>query len=130
MFVHPNHCRFPFAHIYDDLQDGIVQGQMTLLNERYAPHGISFNLIETDRTVNESWAFPGSSPVKDDTEPEFRAALRKGDYSDLNLYFVVNMVPGGKCELPIAQPSEVDVINDGCLLRPVEPETITPISGS
>lgn len=90
-----------------------------------AIRSIWLRLIEQSTSLG----FPRSSPVRDDIEPEFNAALRKGDYNDLSLHFVINMVPGGKRELPIPQPSEVDIINDGYLLRPVEPETSNPDSG-
>ncbi|KAM0425849.1 hypothetical protein ACHAPT_008787 [Fusarium lateritium] len=100
------------------ITDDTVKGQIDLLNKSYKPHDFSFKLIETTRTINESWAYPGGSPIEDPTEPELRAALRKGTYKDLNLFFVSSMVPNGKCELPIPNPTSQDIINDGCIMRP------------
>lgn len=110
-------------------QDEAVQGQIDLLNESYKPHGFSFKLIETTRTINESWADIGTSPVKPSTEGEMRAALRKGGYQDLNLFFVRDMVPSGKCELPLPNPTSQNITNDGCIMRPSNPETADPEYG-
>lgn len=67
--------------------------------------------------------------MKPSTEPVLKEALRKGDYTALNLYFVASIIPGGKCELPIPNPSHAQIIDDGCLLRPVEPGTKNPDYG-
>ncbi|KAF4970771.1 hypothetical protein FZEAL_9974 [Fusarium zealandicum] len=108
------------------LTEDTVQSQMDHLNKSYKPHGFSFKLIETTRTINESWASPAGSPVEGPTEPYLRAALRKGGYKDLNLFFVLDMPPGGKCELPVPNPTSEDILNDGCLVRSTEPGVVPP----
>lgn len=59
----------------------MVSDQLTVMNSAYAPHSIHFNLLGTDRTINSNWAVDGS-------ELAMKKALRKGDYSTLNLYFL------------------------------------------
>ncbi|KAM5354882.1 hypothetical protein ACJ41O_001528 [Fusarium nematophilum] len=111
------------------ITDETVKGQIDLLNKSFKPHSFAFRLIETTRTINESWANPGGSPVEEPTEPELRAALRKGSYKDLNLFFVNNMVPQGKCELPIPNPTSQDIINDGCIMKTENPGEAPPEYG-
>ena len=67
--------------------------------------------------------------MEDPTEPDFRAALRKGSYKDLNLFYIKDMVPGGKCELPIPNPTSQDIVNDGCLMRSENPGQLPPTYG-
>ncbi|KAH6986789.1 hypothetical protein EDB80DRAFT_655736 [Ilyonectria destructans] len=111
------------------ITDETVQGQVDLLNKSYKPHDFSFRLIGTTRTINESWASPIGTPVEEPTEPDLRAALRKGSYKDLNLYFVWSMPPNGKCELPIPNPTSEDIINDGCIMRSDNPGETPPEYG-
>jgi hypothetical protein len=56
---------------------------MNVLNAAYASRGISFNLISTDTTVNNTWATaqPGTS-----AESQMKNALRIGTADDLNIY--------------------------------------------
>ncbi|KAG7405886.1 hypothetical protein DER46DRAFT_539300 [Fusarium sp. MPI-SDFR-AT-0072] len=102
------------------LSDESIQGQVDMLNEYYNPWNFSFKVVKANRIVNESWSDPGSSPVEPSYEDDLRAAVRQGSYKDLNLIFVRSMVPLGKCELPIPNPTKQDVINDGCMMRPRE----------
>ncbi|RMI99733.1 hypothetical protein BHE90_010849 [Fusarium euwallaceae] len=112
------------------ITDETVKGQIDLLNKSYKPWDFSFKLIETTRSINESWAdTPEGSPAEDPTEPDFRAALRKGGYKDLNLFYIKDMVSGGKCELPIPNPTSQDIINDGCLMKPEHPGQLPPTYG-
>ncbi|KAF5653760.1 metalloprotease mep1, partial [Fusarium heterosporum] len=104
------------------LSDESVQGQVDILNKYYNLWDISFKVAKVTRTINESWADLGTSPVKPDYEDEMRPALRQGGYKDLNLFFIRAMVPGGKCELPVPNPTKQDVINDGCIMRPADSE--------
>ncbi|KAF4966878.1 hypothetical protein FSARC_5491 [Fusarium sarcochroum] len=106
-----------------------VQGQIDLLNESYKLHDFAFELINTTWTVNESWANPGGSPVEDPTEPDLRAALRVGSYKDLNLFYIRDMPPGGKCELPVSNPTNQDIINDGCIMKSENPYEAPPVFG-
>lgn len=58
----------------------MLSDQLAVMNTDFAPHGISFNLLGTDRTVNPNWAV-------DNDELAMKTALRKGSYSNLNVYF-------------------------------------------
>ncbi|KAI9170593.1 Extracellular metalloprotease [Paramyrothecium foliicola] len=98
--------------------EDIVEREIDILNDAFAPHDISFNLIETDRVINESWSLPGGSPGRPNTEPDMRRALQKGGYSDLNIYFVPFLIPGGRCDLPVPDPTSDDLLYNGCLVRP------------
>ncbi|KAF5025660.1 hypothetical protein F66182_2266 [Fusarium sp. NRRL 66182] len=100
------------------LSDKTVQREISLLNEAFKPHNFAFKLIKTTRNINGSWAEPVGGPGRNNTEPELRAALRKGGYDDLNLFYILDMPPGGKCELPIPNPTSQDIINDGCIMKP------------
>ena len=37
------------------VSDGTVAAQIAVMNAAYAPAGVQFNLVSTDRTVNASW---------------------------------------------------------------------------
>ncbi|CAJ0546659.1 Ff.00g012860.m01.CDS01 [Fusarium sp. VM40] len=103
------------------LSDESVQGQVDTLNKYFKPWDFSFKVAKINRVVNESWADLDTGPEMPDYEDDFRLALRQGSYKDLNLFFIRNMIPGGKCELPIPNPTKQDVINDGCIMRPNGP---------
>ncbi|KAK7425577.1 hypothetical protein QQZ08_007900 [Neonectria magnoliae] len=62
------------------LTDKMLKDQLAVLNTDFAPHGVAFNLLGTDRTVNTGWASDGN-------ELAMKKALRKGTYSNLNIYF-------------------------------------------
>jgi hypothetical protein len=63
--------------------DSQISQQMTVLNNAFAPAGISFSLISVDRTTNNTWYThtPGST-----AESQMKAALRKGGKNALNFY--------------------------------------------
>lgn len=81
--------------------------------------------MNTTRTVNYDWAYP-ISPGRSEAEEELRAALRQGTYKDLNLFFIASMPPGGKCELPVPNPTKDDILFDGCIMRPDNPGEVPP----
>ncbi|KAI0477048.1 hypothetical protein GGR56DRAFT_386619 [Xylariaceae sp. FL0804] len=58
-----------------------MNDQFTYMQEAYAPYGITFNLVDIDYTIDTTWASDGA-------EIEMKKALRQGDYSTLNIYFV------------------------------------------
>ncbi|EOD42929.1 Peptidase M43 pregnancy-associated plasma-A [Neofusicoccum parvum] len=60
--------------------DQQLEDQLAVLNSNFAPHGISFTLAGTTRTINSNWADDGA-------ELAMKKSLRKGDYSALNVYF-------------------------------------------
>lgn len=66
-----------------DIPDSMIDTQIAVLNDAYAPWGYSFQLVSTDRTTNSAWytAGPGSS-----AETQMKNALRMGTAEDLNIY--------------------------------------------
>jgi hypothetical protein len=100
------------------------------LNTAYKPWDFSFKLAKITRTINESWAVSYSGgPFGESAEPDMRAALREGSYKDLNLFFIRNMVPWGKCELPVPNVTDETVLWDGCLMRSQNPGELPPNFG-
>ncbi|OLN86652.1 Extracellular metalloprotease-like protein 1 [Colletotrichum chlorophyti] len=91
------------------LTDKMLADQLAVLNADFAPHGISFNLVETTRTINPTWA-------QDGNEMAMKRALRKGGYNALNLYFLRTLGgPFGYCYFPTNAPSgSTAFIRDGC----------------
>ncbi|KAJ4258995.1 hypothetical protein NW762_008083 [Fusarium torreyae] len=93
-----------------------VQDQLKALNDAYAPHDVSFNLIDTTFTTNAQWA-AGNGEVA------MKRQLRQGDYSTLNIYLVdVAKLDGydalGYCFFPepnVSTGSET-FIRDGCVV--------------
>lgn len=83
-----------------------------MINDAYAPHGISFNHVDTTRTVNAEW---GGGQDLD----SMKAELRQGDYSTLNVYTVDTLggIVIGQCSFP-EQVTEGDskFLEDGCMI--------------
>ena len=61
------------------------------MNDAYSGMGISFRLQTTDFTVNNAWA---AADLGSTAEKNMKAALKKGTYSELDLYFASD-IPGG-----------------------------------
>ncbi|KAH8910356.1 zincin [Coniochaeta sp. PMI_546] len=89
--------------------DKMLSDQLSVMNAAYAPHGISFTLKGTDRTINSNWASDGS-------ELAMKKALRKGTYRSLNLYFLKDLGSNlGYCYFPTSVKSgSNDFYYDGC----------------
>ncbi|KAI5857427.1 Metalloprotease [Durotheca rogersii] len=94
------------------LTQAMIDAQLDVLNHDYGPHGITFNLVSTDWTVNANWA-------ADSSELAMKRALRKGGYGDLNLYFLGDLGGGllGYCYFPdqVSQGSTA-FYQDGCTI--------------
>jgi len=83
------------------------------LNHYYFPHGIYFNLVNSDYTVNDAWA-TGS------LDYEMKSQLRKGTYADLNLYFLSDLGGGvlGYCQFPgNFDTADKAFSTDGCSIQ-------------
>jgi hypothetical protein len=65
--------------------------QIATMNDAYSGMGISFRLQTTDFTVNNAWA---AADLGSSAERNMKAALKKGSYSELDLYFATD-IPGG-----------------------------------
>ncbi|KAK2616750.1 hypothetical protein QQS21_000362 [Conoideocrella luteorostrata] len=92
-----------------------VKKQIQVLNDNYAPSGISFSHKNTTWTVNPVWS-------NDTDETAMKEALRQGKYKDLNLYFLKDLdgPPGtlGYCHFPSrVNVSSTDYMIDGCSLN-------------
>ncbi|KAI0965278.1 metalloprotease [Xylaria arbuscula] len=95
------------------LTQQMLNDQLDVLNGAYGVHGISFNLVSSDWTVNSNWAADGA-------EQAMKKALRKGTYSDLNIYFLGNLGGGllGYCYFPVSSHAtgSTNFILDGCTI--------------
>ncbi|KAH7014600.1 metalloprotease 1 [Microdochium trichocladiopsis] len=85
--------------------------QLQVMNAAYQPYGIQFNLKGTDWTINKRWAV-------DKKTKRMKAALRKGDYKTLNIYFQKRLKDDnlGYCYFPRGppKPGSKKFIRDGC----------------
>ena len=70
------------------IQEG---AQMEVMNEEYRNSGFFFRTESIDYTVNDAWASAGPETQ---SEYDFKKALRRGGYDDLNLYFQSNLEAG------------------------------------
>ncbi|KAI0201168.1 metalloprotease [Astrocystis sublimbata] len=95
------------------LTQQMLDDQIAYMNSAYNPHGVSFTLASSDWTVNTQWA-------RDGNEPAMKAALRKGSYSDLNIYFLGDLGGGllGYCYFPTSDNAEGSegFMLDGCTI--------------
>jgi hypothetical protein len=66
-----------------DIPQSQVTDSIAVLNDAYAPSGVKFRLVATDRTTNAPWYHmsPGSA-----AETQAKNALRIGTADDLNIY--------------------------------------------
>ncbi|PNS16978.1 hypothetical protein CAC42_4942 [Sphaceloma murrayae] len=100
------------APLYTQAQ---VNRQVDVMNDAYAPAGISFRNLATTFTINEAWATGGLSGSE--TEREMKTALRRGTYQTLNLYFLSDLGGGllGYCYFPEKTLNSTLVTRDGCI---------------
>ena len=72
-----------------DVSDSMINAQMRVLNDAFAPWGWSFVLESVDRTTNATWYTAGFGS---NAERQMKEALRQGSADDLNIY---SLNPGG-----------------------------------
>ena len=72
-----------------DVSDSMINAQMRVLNDAFAPWGWSFILESVNRTTNATWYTAGYGS---NAEREMKSALRQGSADDLNIY---SLNPGG-----------------------------------
>lgn len=84
------------------------------MNTAYGPSGFSFNLLDTDFTVNDEWAAAGQGTQ---AELDMKSELHQGSYADLNLYFLSDLGGGllGFCYFPEENPTSEELTLDGCV---------------
>lgn len=68
-----------------------INNQIATMNDAYSGMGITFSLKSTDFTVNAQWA---ASDLGSSAEKAMKTSLKKGRYSELDLYFATD-IPGG-----------------------------------
>ncbi|KAI9849908.1 MAG: hypothetical protein M1837_000122 [Sclerophora amabilis] len=87
----------------------MLNNQLTVLSNSYSPSGITFKLISTDFTTNDQWA-------TGNYDSQMKPALRKGNYADLNVYFLSDLSGIlGICNFPKSAPRGSTAFNeDGC----------------
>lgn len=93
--------------------DAQLSAQLAKMNNDYATMDISFNLVDTTKTVNRDWAIG-----EDDLG--MKSALRQGSYADLNMYFLSNLNPQllGFCYFPEEAAPDSDTFTlDGCVVQ-------------
>ena len=66
-----------------DVTDTMIANQLSVLNAAYAPGGIAFTLVATDRTTNAAWYNDCDTAA---AETAMKTALRRGTADDLNFY--------------------------------------------
>ncbi|KAK1624599.1 metalloprotease 1 [Colletotrichum phormii] len=97
-----------YLHVVEDeahrgfVTDTMINDQMRVLNETFAPHNIQFLVKDINHIVNDSWTT--QARIKDKAE-----ALRQGAYDDLNIYFKTGMMTNpnsatGLCSFPVEDP--------------------------
>jgi hypothetical protein len=67
-------------------RQSVILTQMQVLNNDFANSGLSFNLANVDRTVNDDW-FNNAAP-NSPQQSAMKRALRQGGRADLNIYSV------------------------------------------
>ncbi|EWZ79867.1 hypothetical protein FOWG_16029 [Fusarium oxysporum f. sp. lycopersici MN25] len=100
----------------------MLEGQIKVLNETFAPHGIQFVVKNVTHTLDTKWASATRLREKD-------LALRQVNYEELNIYFETGlMTTEGSviviCSLPVEDPVNTGIngtswaIYDSCHVSP------------
>lgn len=102
--------------------ESLLTKQLAVMNEGYAGTGFSFELVDTDFTVNDAWSEIDVTQSDDSVMMEMKNKLRKGSYSELNVYFISDLANGilGMCEFPTKEIDASDPSSfafDGCLVH-------------
>jgi hypothetical protein len=66
-----------------DVTGAMIDQQMKVLNEAFAPSGFRFNLVSVDRTLNPAWFTMMYGTV---AETDAKSTLHKGGSNALNIY--------------------------------------------
>ncbi|KAJ8503165.1 hypothetical protein ONZ45_g11092 [Pleurotus djamor] len=69
-----------------NVPDSQIEEQMSVLNSAYTGTGLTFNLVNVSRTVNEEW-FNEASPYSS-LQTDMKNSLRVGGPADFNVYTV------------------------------------------
>ncbi|KAK6344842.1 hypothetical protein TWF718_006794 [Orbilia javanica] len=95
------------------ITDEDVKNQFDVLNDNFAPTGVSFDLKTVTHTEDKAWAMASRGSL---AELNMKRTLRRGGYADLNIY-IRPLRSGllGYCTFPDNIPKETDrFFLDGC----------------
>ncbi|KAJ3525204.1 hypothetical protein NM208_g11739 [Fusarium decemcellulare] len=97
------------------LENSVLEQQLEVLVDRFAPHGITFTLEGIDRLVDDDLSKGYSTTAWSG----HLVSSRKGDHATLNLWYVTNMDPsiGGGCSIPNNDTGSILRRLDGCTLQ-------------
>ncbi|KAF7195862.1 Extracellular metalloprotease [Pseudocercospora fuligena] len=98
------------------VKQSAIDAQMRALNDGYKNSRISFRLKKVDYTVNDDWASDPVEAMPSAAELQYKPRLRKGSYSDLNLYILSDLGDGdllGYAYFPKKNPTAQDKLIDG-----------------
>lgn len=76
-----------------NIPKGAINKQMAVLNQKFAPANISFNLAKVDYTTNSSWFGVQQGGA---TEVDMKTALHLGTMQDFNVYSAAPVGTGGE----------------------------------
>jgi hypothetical protein len=93
-----------------EISDTDLQNQLNVLNNAFSPHGFTFTLMQTTRTMNSTWYY---AQVNSQEEYDMKSALRVGNSSALNVYFNDGAGVLGYSTTPYSHSS----IYDGVVVR-------------
>lgn len=85
---------------------------MDILNQFYKDTGFVYKLIDTDWTVNQSWALNADDLL-------MKTKLRRGNFRALNLYYITDIGSGntGFSRYPVViDAHDEDFYRDGCVM--------------
>ncbi|TFK74484.1 metalloprotease [Pluteus cervinus] len=98
-----------------NITDSQIADQIAVLNHDYGPTGLSFNHVNTSRTLNADW-FNSASPDTGE-ERDMKTALRVGGVADINVYSVGFTDEYGLLGYSVFPDSyESDPIEDGLVI--------------
>ena len=83
---------------------------MDFVNQHFGEAGFRFNLVSIDYVPNDRFSLGYD-------EEGLRHSLHKGDYSDVNLYFVAHLGgAGGVAAFPVQRLTQGDLLHDGAII--------------
>ncbi|KAF2032348.1 hypothetical protein EK21DRAFT_61115 [Setomelanomma holmii] len=71
------------------VSEDLLQKQFDILHETFLPYGIEMSLAGIDHTINPIWA---NNTAFSQSEADMKNALHKGDYTDINIYVVYEVL--------------------------------------
>ncbi|PPQ73916.1 hypothetical protein CVT24_012781 [Panaeolus cyanescens] len=112
------------------ISDAVINQQIDVMNHDFQNSGLTFRLVDIDRTINSVWFSDVDS--RNQAESDMMAALRKGGEGDLNIYtvgFVNSNTQGllGYATFPWDYLTES--ARDGVVIRFVALPNILPTAG-